>query len=145
MRGVHLFMFIVALPALVALGHDIYLFIVNYGPESLPDSVIANEKGLGTHFATLGFIWTEYAPETYETVVESVTPETWALIDLLLTQKALLAGLVFAGFFYLVLGILRLFHLWPFPPREGRAHSAGHGKAENFGRKRSSPLKYRRK
>ncbi|MCB1562501.1 MAG: hypothetical protein KDJ75_02910 [Alphaproteobacteria bacterium] len=146
MQGVRLFMFVVAIPALVALGHDIYLFVVNYGLDSLPDSLIANEKGAGTHFASLGFIWTEYAPESYAFVVRSVAPESWAIIDSLLTIKAFVAGLLFAGFFYFILGILRVLHLWPFAESGGRVYSSGRATDSGFKKSRSSgQLKYKRK
>ena len=61
MRGVHLFMFVVALPALAALGHDAYLFYMN------------QDKGF--ELAALGFIWTKYEPESYRWTVEVTEPE----------------------------------------------------------------------
>lgn len=146
MRGVHLFMLVVAIPAIVALGHDIYLFTINYGFESLPNSILANEKGAGTHFATLGFIWTEYNPESYKMVVKSVSSGTWAIIDLFLTQKAFVVGVFFAAFFYFVLAVLRGLKLWPFADARKKVHSSGRGRDMGFKKGQSStPVKYKKK
>ena len=105
MRGVHLFMILVALPAIAALGHDIYLFYINHGLDNIPGDLERSiqDKGPLSIFAALGFIWTQYDPESYKTVVESLDQETWDMLNSLLAQKALFVGIAFAGFFYVIL------------------------------------------
>ncbi len=130
MRGVHLFMFVVLIPALVALGHDCYLFYEN--------------QDRGFMFAALGFIWTRYEPESYRWTVENL-PDYWPWINLLLEQKAFFAGLVFAGFFYVILGILKLCRAGPFAGETGKKFSTGNRTDELMGRAGKSDFKYKRK
>lgn len=95
MRGAGLFLFIVTIPALVALGHDAYLYYINQ-PKPFD-------------FAALGFIWTQYDPESYKMAVEQVEPMGyWPWLNWLLAQKAVFVGAAFAAFFYMLVGILHL-------------------------------------
>ncbi len=111
MQGLTLLMFVLLWPALIALGHDVYLFYINEGMQSaqgLLQGQTPNDKGFLSLFASLGFIWTAYHPESYKFTVESVDKETWAYINLLLKQKAVFVGLAFAGFSYVIILIVKL-------------------------------------
>lgn len=143
MRGIHLFMIIVALPALAAFGHDIYLFYENYGFDHIQRdlSLLVEEKGPLSPLASLGFIWTQYHEASYTWVVENADPETWAVINEILGYKALFAGLAFAGVFYVILVLLKLFGLWPFR-REKKVSRFARGRRAGTS---SEPMKYKRK
>ncbi len=119
MTGVQFFMFVLLFPAFALLGHDFYLFFNNAeGQFALSD---------------LGYIWTQYSPESYKWVVQNVEKDTWAVINEILTQTALILALIFAGFFYVILGLLKLFGAWPFH------HSSGERSYKN------AKVKYARK
>jgi len=111
MRGSSL-LFLLLIPAFIALGHDMYLFYEN----------VVVEKGFILEefkFSALGFIWTTYAEESYKSVVASTTPEYWPTIDYLLTFKAFFVGLGFAGIFVVPFMILKLFGKGPFMSESG--------------------------
>lgn len=91
------------LPALVALGHDAYLFYINQ------DSVIYEDGEIRRFFASFGFLWTTYHLSSYETVIKTVSPETWSKINVVLSQKAFFVGLGFAGLVYLIMLVLWFF------------------------------------
>ena len=116
MRGVHLFMFLVALPAIAAFAHDIYLFYIEHGMTSITLDINKSieDKGALSMFAALGFIWTQYHPESYKWIIQNLDQETLNTINTLLMQKAVFLGIAFAGFFYCILFILKIFNIWPF-------------------------------
>jgi len=84
-----LFLFIILLPALAAIGHDGYLFYENQPEE-------------GFRLASLGFIWTTYHLESYKQAVEMLEPDVWAYINEILAFPAVYVALALAAF----LGIL---------------------------------------
>ena len=132
MQGVQLFMFVVALPALVALGHDGYLYFTN------PD--------MGFEFAALGFIWTKYHPDSYKWVVEQTEPlGYWPYINWVLAQSAVAVGAAIAGFFYVILGFLKMAGAWPFGENESKNFTGNRRIDELMGRKKGSGFKYNRK
>ena len=120
MRFPFLLIFVLFLPALVALGHDMYLFFTNH----VDDPVMLSSKDVeeGFKFSALGFIWTNYEPESYKAVAASMSQENWAILDFLLTIKAFFAGLVFAGIIILPLMLLGLFGIGPMA-KENKAYS----------------------
>lgn len=144
MRGVHFFMLLVLIPAIAAFGHDIYLFTQNSSVDAVPGALQEDGEGIGHFFADLGFIWTTYEPESYKQTVEAMEPEDWAIINKVLARKAVVVGLVFAGFFYVLLFLLKLLKVWPF--RENAAERFGQNKRvdEIMGRK-GGRMKYKRK
>lgn len=114
MNGVRFFMFIVLIPALVALGHDIYLFVIDGHVDQFPEVITDGERPIKSFFASLGWIWTNYHPESYKWTVQNVSAEDWALINSVLSKKAVVLGLGFAGFFYAILGVFKILGVWPF-------------------------------
>jgi hypothetical protein len=130
MRGIHFFMFLVALPAIAALGHDAYLYYINQ-PKPFD-------------MAALGFIWTNYEPDSYKWVVEQTQPlGYWPYINWILAQKAVFVGVAFAGFFYILIGILRLLGVGG--EKEVKNFSGNRRVDEILSNKKQGGFKYKRK
>jgi hypothetical protein len=113
MRGIpSVVLFIALLPIIAAFGHDLYLFYANYGVESAQavqkdiEQQIA-DKGADSFFASLGFIWTKYHPDSYKFIAENIDEGSWSVINWLLTQKAVVVGFVFAIFVFALTFILQ--------------------------------------
>ena len=145
MRGIHLFMFIVLIPAIAAFGHDIYLFTQNSSVNEATQVLQEDASSAGSFFADLGFIWTEYEPDSYKQTVEMLEPEQWKVVNKVLAHKAVLVALAFAGAIYLLLFLLRLLKVWPFG--ENRAEKFNQNKRvdEIMGRSSGKKMKYKRK
>ncbi len=134
MRGLPLILLLL-IPALIALGHDIYLFYIH---EIEPLQVITFDNLLRLlqekwKFAALGFIWTNYDVESYKMTVESVSQEDWAVIDWILTFKAFFVGLGFAGLFLVPFTFMALLG-------KGPLASEGSGPVYGGNDKKSNPL-----
>ncbi|MGB4057138.1 MAG: hypothetical protein WBK77_03535 [Alphaproteobacteria bacterium] len=128
MRSLGLLTFLL-IPAMAALGHDLYLFYQN------------QEKGF--EFAALGFIWTRYEPESYKSAVEITTPDGyWPYINFILAQKAVLVGVVFAAIMMVFIGLLQLLGVGG--ERKIKAPSGSRRSDEIMGKK-SAKYKYNRK
>lgn len=67
--------FIVFIPALAVLGHDSYLYYLN--------------QDNGFMLSTMGFIWTEYEPTSYEKMLEGLTEEQVDIATAILGRKAI--------------------------------------------------------
>lgn len=140
MRG-HPILLIFLLPALIALGHDIYLFYINHLSSGTLSLDLIKEE---FKFSALGFIWTTYSPESYKEALRAVQPETWALIDYSLTFKAFFVGLGFAGILTFLFALLALFGVGPLASEERIVH--GSSKDSGFrGSKKGGKMQYKRK
>lgn len=85
MRNYSLLLFILALPALAALGHDIWLAYNN----------TAYDIAERFYLSDLGWVWKEYSPESMEWAKFAFEPTTWqTYIDPVLEQKTVLIGAV---------------------------------------------------
>jgi hypothetical protein len=129
MRGVHLFMFLVAIPALAALGFDVYLY--------------ALDQDRGFMMTTPGYLLTHYYMDGYKWTVEN-TGEYWPYIDWVLAQKSVFVGVAFAAFWYVLLLILKILRLYPFNSERGTIQASGNRTNEILGNK-SGKYKYKRK
>ena len=132
MRGVQLFMVLVAIPFFVALGFDGYLY---YFHQDKP-----------FEFTTPGFIWTHYDPDSYKEVVQQaqdLDPRIWPVVNFVLAQKSVVDGAAFAGFFYFILLILKILGVWPFKRDSGVVH--GGSRADEIMGKKKTKFKYKRK
>lgn len=145
MRGVHFFMLLVLVPAILALGHDIFLFTQNGSVNELTTTIQDQDEGVRTLFSDLGFVWTEYHPESYKQTVEALEPEQWAKINKVLAHKAVLVGLAFAGMFYVLLFILKLFGAWPFRGTQGERIAANKSVDDILKKGSGKKMKYKRK
>lgn len=126
MRGLP-FVLLLLVPALIALGHDVYLFYVNYAePQGFSVDLLLKEF----KFSAFGFIWTTYDEESYKNFVSGADPETWASVDYLLTFKAFHTGLVFAGVLTALFLALSLFGIGPLATEGGRIYASDKKKTE---------------
>jgi hypothetical protein len=124
------FIFLLLIPAFIALGHDCYLFYVNF-LETQPLTLALVQKEF--KFSALGFIWTSYEPESYKATVDSTDPETWAIIDYLLTYTAFYVGLGFAAAMTVLFGFFGLvFGIGPMAMEDGKIFHASDSKKESF-------------
>ena len=123
MRFPFLLVFILLIPALLALGHDIYLFFSNHVDDPLMVSVGLLEEKF--KFSAFGFIWTNYEPESYKAAAKSMTPENWAMLDKFLTIKAVFGGLYFAGGVIAIMMVLALFKIGPMAGEKDSAFKGG--------------------
>ena len=134
--------FLLLVPAFIALGHDFYLFYNEHLNPGLFSLDLLQEK---FKFSALGYIWTTYSIESYKSVVEATAPETWSTIDSLLTIKAFNAGLGFAGFFIILFFILKLFGKGPFVNEQTVSYSKS-DKSESFrSGSKTKKMNYKRK
>ena len=100
MRGVGFFIFLITLPVLLALGFDGYMWY---------------SHGQGPFvFYTVGYIWEHFDPVSLKSVAQNLSPIMRPYFDLIISQKAAVDGAVFAGFFYLILILLKVLKWWPF-------------------------------
>ncbi len=67
--------FFAFIPALAVLGHDAYLYY--------------EHQDKGFMLSTFGFIWTEYHAQSYEQVLEALTPEQAEIMAAILGRKAI--------------------------------------------------------
>lgn len=125
MRDHYLLAFLLALPALAALGHDIYMAYLN---TSLP----LEDR---FYLSDLGWLWKEYGLESYTWALDNTDEVLWNnVIDPLLQGSAFyVLGAPFAAFLGIVL-LQKIFGLGPF---EGRGlgvmlQSAGRRKKDGF-------------
>ena len=65
-----LLIFLLFLPALIALGHDIYLFYVNHAATARIVNIELIDQQF--KFSAFGFIWTNYAPGSYRAFASSM-------------------------------------------------------------------------
>lgn len=104
MKPLHFILFLVTLPVLVSFGHDLYLFYVAQGEQLSTDLItkIYTEDRPGRSFdlAALGYIWTQYAPDSYKLMSESYEPAEWAQIQEILKLKATLVFAAIAAAVY---------------------------------------------
>ena len=135
--------FLLLIPAFIALGHDIYLFYMEHLNPGIFSIDLLMEK---FKFSALGFIWTTYAVDSYKAVVETTAPETWATIDQFLTIKAFYLGLGFAGVFIVLFVILQQFGIGPFAGESGGGSSKKNKERTSFrGGAQSKKMQYKRK
>lgn len=140
MRGITIF--ILLIPAMVAIGHDTYLFYQEHLNPGIFSIDLLMEK---FKFSALGFIWTTYSLETYESVVQTTDKDTWSVIDQILTFKTFYAGLLFAGIFIFLFTIFSFAGIGPFASEEG-SKSAKEKEIESFrSGAQSKKMKYKRK
>ena len=91
--------FLLALPALAVLGHDVYM------------AFFAKQPPGGSHpfqLSDLGWLWVTYEPATYKWALGQVSAATWArMIDPVLRQTALVVALAPAVLGYAVLAVMK--------------------------------------
>lgn len=112
MKPLHFLLFIVTLPVLISLGHDFYLFYVAQGEQLSPDLLTKiyteDRPGRSFSFAALGYIWTQYGPESYKLMADSYDPQEWSKIQEFLKLKATLVFGAIAGAAFALAGLVKL-------------------------------------
>lgn len=112
MKPLHFILFLVTVPLILSLGHDLYLFYLAQGQRldvDLITKIYTEERpARAFDFAALGFIWTKYSPDSYKLMAESMDPAEWASIQEFLKMKATLVFGAFAAFFYALAALLFL-------------------------------------
>jgi hypothetical protein len=142
MRFPALLIFVLLIPAFIALGHDIQLFYVNHAQDAhVITTDFIKEK---FKFSAFGFIWTNYEPESYKATASSLDPETWAMVDKFLTIKAFFAGLTFAGVMVALLALLALFGIGPMAGEAKLVYGSNKKEPTRIGKK-SGGMEYKRK
>lgn len=155
--GVRKFCYLILLPVVAALAHDVYLYVSdNYINEDkktesfevtkigdyVGDYIKLEKQKRPFGISDLGYIWVTYSPETYDDAVRGTPPDTWASIySPILSTPAVLAAAVPAILSYIFLGFTWLFGLWPFAksgsvPKNKLASISGGGKKGGFKYKR---------
>ncbi len=137
MRDFYLLAFILALPALAVLGHDIYIAYNN-------THLDVAERFF---FSDLGWLWTEYSPATYDAAMESTDAEIWNnIIDPLLQKSAFYVAIAPFGAFLAIMLLLKIIGIGPFKEsglfrkRVGKKKGFSHSADKDKGR-----TKYKRK
>jgi hypothetical protein len=105
MRGIVVLCFLLVLPIFAVLGHDIY---VTYQDQDFTKPMM---------FSDVGYLWTNYEPDTYEWARKNIDPGTWEhVVTPFLEQTSVIMAAVPALVVFTLLLILRLFKLPPFAP-----------------------------
>ncbi len=111
-EGFGLVLFLVAVPAIIALGHDFYLFyMVNedvaktMDVAALTSLYTENKPGRGFNFSSFGFIWTHYAPDNFRDIFQSGDAGMWAHVRPYLSWEAFPTFGGFAGAIYALTGL----------------------------------------
>lgn len=106
MKPLHFFLFIAILPFLISLSHDVYLFYSGQNQQinlnSITKIYTEDRPGRAFEFASLGYIWTNYSPDSYALMAESFQPGEWASIQEFLKFKATLLFAALAIMLYLL-------------------------------------------
>ena len=106
MKGIHFFLLIVTIPVVLALGHDLYLFYVAQDQQLSADLIskiyTEDRPARQFDFAALGFIWTNYSPDSYALMSESFEPDEWKNIQEFLKLPAVYVAAAFAVLMYIV-------------------------------------------
>lgn len=112
MRGLSVLCFLLALPALAALGHDIY---ITYQDQDFTKTMM---------FSDVGFLWTRYGPESYKWAQDNLGKETWdGFLTPLLEQTTVIVAVIPALLVYTLLLLLKLLN---FPPFSDGTKTFGH-------------------
>lgn len=137
MRGIALLCFLLAVPFLAALGHDIY---ITYQNQDFTQPL---------KFSALGYLWVHYGPESYKWAEANIDKGTWTHIQTwLLEQRTVVVTAVPALAVYALLLVLKLLHLPPFSDG-ARFFSGKKSKDSDFtfsgAADKKTKLKYKRK
>ena len=139
MRDYYLLCFLVAIPALAVLGHDVYLA---YSSEEMDFA----EK---FYLSDLGWLWVTYGPDTYNWAIANIDESLWkGFVDPLLQQSAFYVAAAPAVSVYFILVLMKLFGLGQFESGGGKLFS-GKGSKSDFSFREDAPAKkstrYKRK
>jgi hypothetical protein len=135
MRGIPILCFLLALPVLAALGHDIY---ITYQDQDFTRAMM---------FSDVGYLWTHYEPGSYKWAQDNIDKATWdSFLTPLLEQSTVIIAAIPAVIVYSLLLILKLLNLPPFSDgvRVGKGHKKGNFAYSNTDKSKGR-FKYNRK
>ena len=141
MRSLYLLFFLLAMPALAALGHDIYMAYTG----KLPGGSNALQ------LSDVGWLWTTYEPESFKWARQNADPLLWkGYIDPLLEQTA---AIVAAFPAVVVLTLIVLFKMIDMVPGAASAqvrmtrlrNKKGFAFSEAQGKGKGGKARYKRK
>ena len=140
MRGTFLLGFLLTLPPLAALGHDLYLA---YGQT---DEIDITQP---FHLSDVGWLRQKYSADTLRIAKSGFDPSTWQdyVLPILKTDAVIAAGIPAAIFFITVL-TLKVMRSGAFAIKMGAGGGHRAKKGGDFGHgaeRKAAPMKYKRK
>ncbi len=108
------FLFLLLLPALIALGHDVYML-----QATLPENQMLSIDTLLNDFklSDFGFIIAHHSPDTLQAIGQNLPEGQLKILESVFKIKAVYLGLTWAGMFFVLFAILALFGIGPFKSR----------------------------
>lgn len=142
--GIRNFIFILILPFLAAVGHDVYF---NYFADSEKARQIKNLQVNPEEFlvSDLGWIWQNYSPNTMQTARNMVEPDIWATqVDPILQLPSMVVGIIpfFLGCVFLLFAFI--LGVWPFS-KFGQARREKEADFAVYKHAKSKPIKFSKK
>lgn len=113
MKLAHLLLFLVIIPPIAAICHDLYLFYLAQDAPQIDadffDKLLNEERPARQFsFAAFGFLWLEYSPETYKTFKNGMEAENWEFFQQFLKLKAFYVTGILAAISYLIAALVWL-------------------------------------
>ena len=117
MRALSMLLFIFLLPFLGALGHDIYL---SFKEQDFTKPMM---------FSDVGYLWTQYLPDSYKTAKDEIAPETWdAYVAPFLEQTTLVVTAIPLVLLFIAIVAIKFVNTSTFAPKgkgKGFAFNSG--------------------
>lgn len=147
---VKIFCFLIALPALAAIGFDIYMAYEEI--EAGSNASFRPDSPTPFKFTQIGWLWQTYSPDSFAWAKDAIDPDTWkSMILPVLRSYAIILTAGIAAFFYILLFILYKLGTWPFSGSGGLFARGPKEKGDSFSfdadlsNKKKGPAQYKRK
>ncbi len=140
--GAKLFLFILFLPFLAALGHDIHLAYFS-DDEKIQQLENLNIDTSSFRISDLGWVWTNRSPDSYEWARQNFSIDTWQnILDPILQLPTMIVALI-----PFVVGtlILMLMFVMGIGPYKGMSGGSAKGEYSVFKGEKANKLKYSKK
>ncbi len=122
---------VLMIPALIALGHDVYLYSQNMEkPFELTD---------------YGYIWTTYSPESFAKFMTDSNSEARSFTNILLEQKAVVVGVAYGVFLFVGMAVTYLILKLLFGSLGGSTYARSGSGGLNADRDKPGKFVYKRK
>lgn len=144
------FCFLLALPAVAAIGFDAYMAYVDI--EAGNSTQFSPEAPAPFKLTQIGWILQTYSPGSFSWLKETTSPEVWKnIITPILKSYAVILTCGIAGGTYITLFICSRLGIWPFNESPGLFSKGSKEKEDSFAfesdlsNKKKGPMKYKRK
>ncbi|MGH1397669.1 MAG: hypothetical protein ACRBCT_00455 [Alphaproteobacteria bacterium] len=107
-------LFLLFLPALIALGHDVYMLQATL-PKAQTLTIDILQKDL--KLSDLGFIIAHHSPDTLKMLSQNLPEEPLKILEVLFKMKAVYIALAWGGAFFVLFSVLAIFGIGPFKSR----------------------------